>query len=170
MGTRSFIGHVDRRGNGLAIYCGHGSHPRDLGALLLSNYQRDRDVRLLMALGRVSLVMETPELTAAHTDPRAAGTATKFNTGTEVFFGRFWTPGTEWLYCWTPDGWLAAPGLQPTLGEGYYIEDHHDHNAQMTRLHQLAAESQVPVSLHQLVEETQKEIQTGNREGGADES
>ena len=157
MGTRSFIAHIDRRGNGLAIYCGQGSHPRDLGALLLTSYQRERDVRALTALGRVSRVLETPELTARYSNISAAGAATKFNCGTQGFFGRFWTPGTEWLYAWTADGWFAAPGLRPTLGDWYYDEDHPDHNSEMTRLHELAAGIQVPVSLHQLVEEQQRQ-------------
>ena len=48
-----------------------------------------------------------PALNADSTYPEIT-----FEGGTDAFFRRFWTIGTEWLCAWTPDGWFAAPGLR----------------------------------------------------------
>ena len=108
MGSRCFIAHISPDGKGRAIYCHNGAAPDENGLTLLEHYQDEPAALDLINLGSISRLLPTPLETRAfayHKDP-----AHPFCGGTEGFFGRFWTQGTEFLYAWTPDGWFAAPG------------------------------------------------------------
>ena len=37
-----------------------------------------------------------------------------------MFFGEYWGPGSEWLYVWTPNGWLASPAMAEMPPQSYF--------------------------------------------------
>lgn len=153
MGSRCFIAHIDRNGTGRAIYCHTGSPPNDNGATLLQHYQDEDDVKAITALRSISSLSpipdETVELNQGSDYPEIT-----FEGGTDAFFGQFWTIGTEWLYAWTPDGWLAAPGIRKAPPEMLADLDANPETApRWQQLHRQAAAFQTPLPLATIIEQ-----------------
>ena len=114
MATRAIIGKVDRRGDGQAIYLGHDGDPNVAGATLLQHYSDEQRVDRLIILGSVTWLEPTPEESISyfrdHAQPWENCQPYAFSGGTDRFFAHYWGPGPEWLYVWTPDGWLSSAG------------------------------------------------------------
>ena len=166
MGSRCFIAHIARDGSGRTIYCHKGAPPDDNGATLLEHYQDEKDVVALMNLGSIPSLQPTVTETGEFTIPDGPP-AHCFGGGTEGFFGRFWTMGTEWLYCWTPDGWFAAPGHREIPPDSWYEADDTDSDPCWQALDERAAKCQRPQPLVTVIEQYQadKAART-NRERG----
>ena len=126
MASHAIIGKADRQGNGQAIYLGRGCYPDDAGAMLLEHYSDAELIDQLIRLGAITRLEPTPEASVTyfrdlnvpweHCQPYA------FTGGTEGFFAEYWSPGPEWLYVWTPDGWLDSPAMPGAPPEGYYAD------------------------------------------------
>ena len=116
MASRCIIGKVDGQGNGKAILCARGCYPDEAGAALLGRYSDEPLIDELIALGSiVRLEAEPKECEAHHRDrdyPWEHCQPHSFKGGTEAFFSEYWGPGPEWLYVWTPDGWLPSPAKE----------------------------------------------------------
>ena len=77
-----------------------------------------------------------------------------FSSGTERFFSRYWGPSPEWLYVWTPNGWLASPGMPGAPPDCYYtdtrtVPDVND--PEWLEWPRKTGEFQRPQSLHSLI-------------------
>ena len=113
MAHRAYIAKVERDGSGRYIYLGHSSYPTGAGAILLEHYQDPDKTDALISMGSIPQV--APELHDVepyypHDDREWQGNQpVPFTGGTDTFFLSAYMPGPEWLYAWTPDGWLAAP-------------------------------------------------------------
>ena len=112
MGSRSLIAKIERDGSGRYIQLGHGSYPDDAGAMLLEHYSEPDPVAALITAGAVCLlgtsVQDTTFYYLEYDDEWAHCSPVAFENGTEEFFTYPYLLGPEWLYAWTPDGWLAA--------------------------------------------------------------
>ena len=162
MGSRCFIAHIDRNGMGRAIYCHQGAPPDQNGVTLLRHYQDEQSVKTITALRSISSLSNDPGITAKFNQDSTYPVLT-FHGGTDAFFGHFWTTGTEWLYAWTPDGWLAAPGFRELPAE-LLQHDHDDSHPLWERTHRRAAAYQVPQPLNTVIKrylETQQSHPTG---------
>ena len=124
MASRCIIGKVDGRGNGKAILCARGCCPDEVGAGLLGHYSDECLIDELIALGSIAwLDTEPEECEAYHRDrgyPWENCQPYSFQGGTEAFFSEYWGPGPEWLYVWTPDGWLASPAMAGMPPQSYF--------------------------------------------------
>ena len=124
MASRCIIGKVDGWGNGTAILCARGCYPDEAGAALLGHYSEESLIDELIALGSVAwLEAEPKECEAYHRDRSYSWEHCQpltFKGGTEAFFGEYWGPGPEWLYVWTPDGWLASPAMAGMPPQSYF--------------------------------------------------
>lgn len=112
MGSRAYIAKIGRDGTGRFVYLGHGCYPSDAGRILLEHYGEERQIDALIGMGSIASLYDTPEGTISyHRDHREAWECCRpveISNGTQEFFETAYMPGPEWLYCWTPDGWLAA--------------------------------------------------------------
>ena len=124
MASRCIIGKVDRWGNGTAILCARGCFPDEAGAALLGRYSDESLIDGLIALGSIVwLEAEPKECEAYHRDrgyPWEQCQPLTFQGGTEAFFSEYWGPGPEWLYVWSPDGWLASPAMAGQPPQSYF--------------------------------------------------
>ena len=77
-----------------------------------------------------------------------------FEGGTEGFFARYWDVGPEWLYAWTPDGWLASPATPGAPPECYYANSRTppDSDPKWQEWLRRTREFQRPQSLHSLID------------------
>ncbi len=91
-----------------------------------------------------------------------------FGGGTERFFARYWGVGPEWLYVWTPDGWLGCKAMPGAPPESYRADSEELRNAdpQWREWLRKTREFQRPQSLHSLIE-TYRAQQLGSGEGGS---
>lgn len=122
MAHRGYIAKLEPDGSGRYIHIGHDSDPMFTGKILMSDYQDPTKTDALIALGDIHTLAPEPEniksrfaLGMAWEECQPKG----FTGGTDSFFlqpyqaapkwPHFWAMGPEWLYCWTPEGWLAAP-------------------------------------------------------------
>ena len=112
MGSRAYIAKIERDGTGEFLYLGHGCYPDDAGRILLEHYSEESSIETLMALGCVSTLGENvKDSIFYHRDYREDWDSCQpapLSNGTDDLFGKPYHPGVEWLYCWPPDGWLAA--------------------------------------------------------------
>ena len=112
MATRARIARINRDGTGRHIYLGHGSHPDQAGAMLLRHYQDPADIDALIAKGAIPRLFATPDTTGSYhqlyNHPWEQCQPVAIQHGTDELFGYPYLPGPDWLYAWTPDGWLAA--------------------------------------------------------------
>lgn len=112
MGSRAYIAMVEPDGSGRFVYLGHGCYPNDAGQILLEHYQDPDLVDAMIGLGTMDSL--GPTLGESLYGNRDNGEdwdycrPATFKGGTDLFFGTPYIPGPEWLYCWTPDGWLAS--------------------------------------------------------------
>ena len=124
MASRCIIGKVDGQGDGKAILCSRGCYPDEAGAALLGRYSEEPLIDELIALGSIAwLEAEPKECEAHHRDrgyPWEHCQPHSFTGGTEAFFSEYWGPGPEWLYVWTPDGWLASPAMAGKPPQSYF--------------------------------------------------
>ena len=132
MAPRCIIGRVDGHGNGQAILYARGCYPDEADAALLGHCSDEPLIEELIALGSIAwLEAKSKECEAYHRDrgyPWEHCQPHSFTGGTEAFFSEYWGPGPEWLYVWTPDGWLASPAMagkppQSYFGDGGSLSD-----------------------------------------------
>lgn len=111
MGSRAFIAKIERDGSGRYIPL-HSCYPNDAGTILLEHYSEPDEVGALITEGEVCLlgtsIQESIFYYREYDDERADCSPITFENGTEEFFTHAYLFGPEWLYAWTPDGWLAA--------------------------------------------------------------
>ena len=113
MATRGQIAKVENDATGRYIYLSHASHPSESGSILLEHYQDPAKVDQLLDLGSIPYIEDEIEDIMPYygidSDTWEDCRATEFTGGTDAYFLRPWILAPEWLYCWTPDGWLASP-------------------------------------------------------------
>ena len=115
MAERAIVGKVNPSGDGLAIYLGHDGGPDWAGDILLNHYSEEASIDRLIELGAVVWLGSSPEECVSY--HRYYGydwqgcRPYEFDGGTERFFAIYWNAMAEWLYVWTPDGWLASPAM-----------------------------------------------------------
>ena len=113
MAHRGYIAKAEPDGSGRYVYLGHAAYPSAAGEILLRHYQEPGKANALIALGHVSRLApelaDTDSYFTTNGDPWEHCQPQSFTGGTNAFFLPPYLPGPEWLYCWTPDGWLAAP-------------------------------------------------------------
>ena len=170
MGQRSYIAKVEPSGNGRCIYLGHASSPDQAGLTLIQHYQDPAKTDLLLDLGSLSYIEPEPaDIYPNHAyygDSWDDCKPSHFTGGTDAFFLVPYHPGPEWLYSWTPDGWLASPVrrdpppnylAQLSLLSPDDLEHWFQNNDQpeWTRWRRLCRETQQPRPLNTLIEEFQ---------------
>ena len=113
MGTRGQIAKIERDGSGRWIYLGQAAQPTSAGVILLEQYQEPDRLDALLDLGSMPYVEPDPADVRPYVDDEdkdwRSCAPVRFTGGTDTFFLRPRMLGPEWLYAWTPDGWLAAP-------------------------------------------------------------
>ena len=112
MGSRALIAKIERDGSGRYIQLGHGCYPDDAGTMLLEHYSEPDEVGALITEGAVcqlgNTIQESTFYYREYDDEWAHCSPITFENGTEELFTHAYLLGPEWLYAWTPDGWLAA--------------------------------------------------------------
>lgn len=111
MGSRAYIAKFERDGTGKFIYLGHGCTPSDAGIKLLTHFSEPDQIDALIAGGSTIRIGNSIQDTDTYYDDEQEWEhckPTKIQGGTGPFFESPYIPGPEWLYAWTPDGWLAA--------------------------------------------------------------
>ena len=157
MASRAIIGKVDRQGNGQAIYLGHDGFPDTAGARLLRQYSEEQTINQLIRLGSVAWLETSPEesITYFHhrREPWRHCRPYEFHGGTQWFFANYWSPAPEWLYVWTPDGWLGSPAMPGAPPESYYADSRALRNPdpQWREWRRRTREFQIPQPLHSLI-------------------
>ena len=124
MAHRGYIAKVETDGTGRYIYIGHASYPSTTGAILLQHYQDPDKLDQLISMGSVPYIepelhnirpyYPSPETDWDHCKPA------EFTGGTDTFFLTTYHPGPEWLYCFCPDGWLAARVTAENIPMDYF--------------------------------------------------
>ena len=172
MAIRAMIGKVDRRGNGQTIYLGHDGCPDQAGDALLQHYSGEEHIDRLISRGYVTWLEHTPEASVTyHSDygysweicqPRA------FRGGTGEFFARYWDVGPEWLYAWTPDGWLGSAAMPGAPPESYHADSEalRDEDPEWREWLRLTREFQRPQPLHSLIDDYRAQL-PGSGEGSS---
>ena len=104
-------------------YCHTGASPKRNGRILIEKYQGGDTLLRIVEMGSIGSLWPDPEDTLRHN--RGDNSPTRLTGGTKAFFGAFWGPGCEYLYAWTPDGWLASPGhrTNKALNDSWRRED-----------------------------------------------
>ena len=151
MGSRCHIAYIERDGSGKGIYCHTGCYPNDVGIKLLTKYQEERDIKALVNLGELSSVCDTAEQTATCVAEDNIP-AYEITEGTQEFFGSL-MPTIEWLYAWTPDGWLAARAHPGNLPYHVYALPEPEEHPAWKQADREAAERQQPRPLYQVIQE-----------------
>ena len=108
MATRSFIGIQNTNGSVTGVYCHHDGYLEGVGATLTAHYTTAEQVRELVALGSLSSLGEDLDVTQAYHRDR----------GEDLDVANYGSPGQirfsdgdyEFLYVFTPEGWLVAEG------------------------------------------------------------
>lgn len=112
MGSRAYIAKIERDGRGQMLYLGHGCYPDDAGSILLEHYSDEAAIDALMSMGSICHLESSRAASIIyhrdHQEDWNFCQPVPLENGTAELFGRPYHPGVEWLYCWTPDGWLAA--------------------------------------------------------------
>ena len=115
MTNRAIIGKVAPQGNGVAVYLGHRACPEMAGAVLLGCYSEPDRIDRLIEMGSIAWLAETPEQSISyHRGFNFCWQGCRpfeFDRGTDGFFGIYWNALADWLYIWTPDGWLGSPAM-----------------------------------------------------------
>ena len=172
MASRAIIGRVDRQGNGHAIYLGRGCYPDDAGAMLLEHYSDAEPIDRLIGSGSIARLAPTPVNSITYFrhyhQPWERCRPYGFPGGTDWFFANYWSPGPEWLYVWTPDGWLACKAMPGAPPDCYYADSRTLRNADPEWQEWLrrTREFQRPQPLYSLIEAYSAQ-QPGSGEGGS---
>ena len=148
MGSRCHIAYIDRDGTGKGTYCHMGCYPDDVGITLLTCYQEEEQIKALVNLGWMSSLSPTVEITRKRINDYTP--AYKIAGGTQEFFGRY-MPSIEWLYAWTPDGWLAARGYRDPIPDHVYRLDAPEEHPAWALAELEAASYQEPQPLYNVI-------------------
>ena len=135
--------------------------------MLLEHYSDAEAITELLQHGSVCHRNETTvESIFYHRDHNHPGDnchPVTLHDGTEGLFGKPYQPGPEWLYAWTPDGWLAA-AVERKVPQNYVdqigrmgvaqLEDWFQHNPdpQWIAWRAAAVANQRPVPLSSLID------------------
>ena len=172
MAIRAMIGRVYRQGNGQAIYLGHGCYPDDAGAMLRDHYSDEKLIDRLIGSGSIARLAPTPGNSITYfrdnAQPWENCRPYTFGGGTERFFARYWGVGPEWLYAWTPDGWLASGAMPGAPPESIHADTEalRDGDPEWREWLRRTREFQRPQPLHSLID-AYRARQPGSGEGGS---
>ena len=126
MATRAIIAKVGRQGDGLAVHLEHDGSADAAGATLLQHYLDEASVDRLIRKGSIVPLEPAPEGSTVFVRDYGQTWEIRlphaFSGGTEGFFARYWGVGPQWLYAWTPDGWLASPAMPGAPPESYHAD------------------------------------------------
>ena len=96
--------------------------------MLLEHYSDEDRIDRLIRMGSVTWLEPTPEESGTylrdHGQPWENCRPYAFRGGTDRFFTQYCGPGPEWLYVWTPDGWLSGAGMPGAPPDCYYTDTH----------------------------------------------
>ena len=159
MNNRAIVGKVDPQGIGLAVYLGHRGEPDAAGPVLLEHYSEPDSIDRLIERGSIAWLAETPEQSVSYHRgygfcwPRCR--PFEFEGGTDQFFRIYWNAMAEWLYVWTPDGWLASPAMPgappPSYFERPLVKERMDADPEWQEWLRLTRECQRPLPLQRLI-------------------
>ncbi len=94
--------------------------------MLLEHYSDEDRIDRLIRMVSVTWLEPTPEESGTyfrdHSQPWENCQPYALSGGTERFFAQYWGPGPEWLYVWTPDGWLSSAGMPGAPPDCYYAD------------------------------------------------
>lgn len=174
MATRGYLAKIERDGSGRHVYIGHSSYPHTTGKTLLQHYQDPDKVDRLLDLGAFGYIEPDPadilpyyrndDHDWEHCRP------VSFTGGTDHFFLTPQILGPEWLYAWTPDGWLASPVQREDMPDNFFtqlsrltpeqFQDWFDNNQEPGWIawRKLARARQEPRPLLTVIEEWEKEL------------
>ena len=167
----AIIGRVDRQGDGHAIYLGRHGSPKQAGTTLLRHYSDPEPIHRLIRLGAVARLEPAPEdsITYFHhrREPWRYCQPYPFQGGTQWFFANYWSPAPEWLYVWTPDGWLGSAAMPGPPPQSYYADSRELRSADPAWREWLrqTREFQMPQPLHSVISGYRAQ-QPGSGEGG----
>ena len=123
MSATAAIAMVERDGSGRRIQLGNNAYPETAGRVLNERYSTREAIEGLMVLGDIAHLAERPDPADSYhvrdQDEWGDCEAIAFTGGTERFFAHY-HHANLYLYCWTPDGWLAARGCQRPPPQIYY--------------------------------------------------
>ena len=106
MATRSFIGIQNPDGTVTGVYCHHDGYLDGVGKILQENYTTVDAVQALVDLGSLSSLGEDLDVTQAY--HRDRGESLDVSTYGSLGRLRFGDGGYEYLYVFTPEGWIVA--------------------------------------------------------------
>ena len=133
MAIRAIIGKVDRQGNGQAVHLRHDGTADAAGATLLDHYSDAEPIYRLIGSGAIARRAPTPGNSTTYfrhyNQPWERCRPCAFRGGTDRFFANYWSPGPEWLYVWTPDGWLGSKAMPGAPPDYYYADSRTLRNA-----------------------------------------
>ena len=174
MAHRGYIAKAEPDGSGRYVYLGHNSYPSGAGEILLRHYQEPGKVDALLNLGSITNLAPDPadvsSYHGSHDEEWEDCKPVAFHGGTGAFFLQVYLPNPEWLYCWTPDGWLAAPVQSHDIPKDYIehitimepsaFEDWFDNNQQpeWVRWRAVCRDRQQPKPLLTVIQEYAAEM------------
>lgn len=106
MATRSFIGIQNPNGTVTGVYCHHDGYLDGVGKILQENYTTAEAVAALVDLGSLSSLGEDLDVTQAY--HRDRGESLDVSTYGSLGQLRFGDGNYEYLYVFTPEGWIVA--------------------------------------------------------------
>ena len=90
-----------------------------------------------------------------------------FYSGIEGFFARYWGVGPEWLYAWTPDGWLTGKAMPGAPPESHQADSEalRDACSEWREWLRKMREFQRPQSLHSLIDAYRAQLPNSEADG-----
>ena len=168
MGSRCLIAKVENNGRGRYITLNHGGTPEDAGRILLEHYQDGEKLNQLLDHGDTGYIDPDPEEIEGHhvaDDHEWEQCCPKeFEGGTQEIFGAAHMLGPEWIYCWTPGGWIAAKVLRAGIPESFFgklrtltpqqFQYWYDHNKepQWIEWRHRCQEEQIPRPMYEVIQ------------------
>lgn len=108
MATRSRIAIENQDGSVTSVYCHFDGHIHTNGVILNQHYRTKDKVEALIALGDLSALHRTIDLTIAYARDRGEDLVQSKYNRVEALFDMGFSSGIEYIYCFTKDGfWLV---------------------------------------------------------------